>query len=120
MVLWRPILDGLAKGMCSTVRSKSGGVGCVLQRGSVITLRAILLCHGHHFSAKQWAMILDQAILPAMQVAAENDSTPVIGIISESPTVSNLDFLADPLPLPPCPDDEGLKKFALAAESDER
>jgi len=119
MVLWRPILDGLANGMCSTVQSKSGGVGCVLQRGSVMTLRAILLCHGQHFSAKQWAIILDQTILPAMQKAAENDSSPVTGIISESPTVSNLDFLVDPLPLPPSPDDEGLKKFALAAQSDE-
>ena len=118
MVLWRPILDGLAKGMCSTVSTgNSEGVGCILQRGSVITLRAILLRHGHRFSALQWSVIMNQVILPAMQIGIETDTTPVTKIISESPIVSNLDFFTDPLTLPPSSTNEGLLQFAAAAHS---
>ena len=119
MVLWRPILDGLAAGICSTAPSSSGGVGCLVQRGSVITMRAILLRHGSVFSTSQWSVILRQVILPAIQIGAEYDTSPVTTITSESPSVSSLDFLNEALPLPPTTDDEGLKKFAELAESDE-
>ena len=120
MVLWRPILDGLAAGICSTAPSSSGGVGCLVQRGSVITMRAILLRHGSTFSTSQWAVILTQVLLPAIQIGAEYDASPVISITSESPAVSSLDFLNDALPLPPTTEDEGLLKFAELAETDER
>ncbi len=116
MVLWRPILDGLAAGICSTKSiGNSEGVGCIAQRASVITLRAILLRHGHRFSASQWSVIMNKVILPAMQIAIETDTTPVTKIISESPIVSNLDFFSDPLALPPSGTNEGLLKFAEAA-----
>lgn len=118
MVIWRPILDGLAKGICSPVSTgNSEGVGCILQRGSVIALRAILLRHGHRFSASQWSIIMNQVILPAMQIAIETDTTQVAKIISESPIVSNLDFFTNPLPLPPSSTNEGLLQFASAAHS---
>ena len=118
MVLWRPILDGLANGICSTITlGNTEGVGCVVQRGSVITLRAILLRHGHRFSSAQWRVIMNQVILPAMQTAVETDTTPVTKIISESPLVSNLDFFSEPLSLPPSNSDEGLLKFAEAAHN---
>lgn len=120
MVLWRPILDGLAAGICSTAPSCSGGVGCLVQRGSVITMRAILLRHGSIFSVSQWSVILRQVILPAIQIGAEYDASPVTTITSESPSVSSLDFLNEALPLPPTTDDEGLMKFAELAETDER
>eukprot|EP00551_Chaetoceros_affinis_P004309 CAMPEP_0203668256 /NCGR_PEP_ID=MMETSP0090-20130426/4937_1 /ASSEMBLY_ACC=CAM_ASM_001088 /TAXON_ID=426623 /ORGANISM="Chaetoceros affinis, Strain CCMP159" /LENGTH=2105 /DNA_ID=CAMNT_0050532651 /DNA_START=189 /DNA_END=6503 /DNA_ORIENTATION=+ len=117
MVLWRPILDGLAHGMCSSITSgNAGGVGCIVQRGSVITLRAILLRHGHIFSVSQWNVIMNQVILPAMQVAIQTDKTSVTNIISESPLVSNLDFFSEPLALPPPVGNEGLRKFAAAAQ----
>lgn len=119
MAMWRPLLDGLAAGMCSTASSISGGVGCLVQRGSVMALRAILLRHGKLFSVAQWSAILKYVILPAMQIGAENDVSPVIQISSESPSVSSLDFLGEPLPLPPSCDDEGLQKFASIAQSDE-
>jgi hypothetical protein len=118
MVLWRPILDGLAQGMCSKASfGNSEGVGCILQRGSVMTLRAILLRHGPRFSVSQWTVIMNKVILPAIQIAIEMDTTPVTKIISESPIVSNLDFFSEPLPLPPPRNDEGLKKFVVAAQS---
>jgi len=119
MCLWRPLLDGLASGISSNKfgGSSSDGVGCIVQRGSTITLRAILLRHGHRFSANQWSVIMNQVILPSMQVAIENDTTSVTKIISESPIVSNLDFFPEPLPLPPSSADEGLLKFAVAAQS---
>ncbi len=118
MVLWRPILDGLANGMCSSITSgHTEGVGCIVQRGSVITLRAILLRHGHTFSVSQWGVIMNEVILPAMQVAIQTDKTPVTNIISESPIVSNLDFFSEPLALPPPVGNEGLLKFAAAAQS---
>lgn len=118
MVLWRPILDGLAAGICSTARSSSGGVGCLVQRGSVVTMRAILLRHGARFSNSQWAVILRQVVLPAIQIGAEYDVSPVMSITSESPGVSSLDFLNEALPLPPNPNDEGLLKFSERQQSD--
>lgn len=112
MVLWRPIFDGLAHCMCSEVsHGNSEGVGCIKQRGGIVALRAILLRHGHKFSVSQWKVIMNNVILPAIQVAIENDITPVTRIISESPIVSNLDFFSDPLTLPPPIDNEGLQKF---------
>ena len=118
MVLWRPILDGLANGMCSSITSgNSEGVGCIVQRGSIITLRAILLRHGHIFSVSQWGVIMNEVILPAMQIAIQTDDTPVTKIISESPIVSNLDFFSEPLTLPPPVGDEGLLRFGAAAHS---
>lgn len=119
MVLWRPLLDGLAEGVRSTFPSISGGVGCLVQRGSVLALRAILLRHGHVFSSEQWSVILKQTLLPSIQVAAESDVSPVIRITSETPFISNLDFLAESPRLPPPNDDEGLTKFAERAQSEE-
>mmetsp|Transcript_9258 Transcript_9258/g.19271 ORF Transcript_9258/g.19271 Transcript_9258/m.19271 type:complete len:2226 (+) Transcript_9258:141-6818(+) len=119
MAIWRPLLDGLAAGICSSAPSSSGGVGCLVQRGSVMALRAILLRHGRLFSVPQWAAILSYVILPAIQIGAENDCSPVNKISSESPSVSSLDFIGEPLSLPPLCDDEGLKKFSAMAQSDE-
>lgn len=120
MVLWRPIVDGLSAGICCRAKSNSGGVGCLVQRGSVMTLRAILLRHGSSFSVTQWAVLLRQAILPSIQRGSENDVSPVVCITSESPSVSSLDFLAEPLPIPPHSDHEGLLKFAAKVQHDER
>jgi len=119
MAIWRPLLDGLAAGMCSSASSISGGVGCLVQRGSAIALRAILLRHGGAFSVSQWLAILNFVILPAVQIGAESDSSPVTKISSESPSVSSLDFVGEPLPLPPPRDDEGLDKFSAMAECHE-
>lgn len=119
MSLWRPIFDGLAGGICSNVSCTSGGVGCFIQRGSVITLRSILLRYGTLFTPGQWKAIIIHSIFPAIESAAKNDSTPVMKIISESPTVSNLDFLTEPLPLPPSVDDEGLVEFATVWKLDD-
>lgn len=119
MVLWRSLLDGLAEGIKSTLPSNAGGVGCLVQRGSVLALRAILLRHGHLFSTSQWVVIMDQTILPALQTAAENDVSPVVSILSESPTISSLDFLAEPQRLPPPHDDRGLVMFAQQAQNAE-
>lgn len=119
MAIWRPLLDGLASGMCSSASSISGGVGCLVQRGSAMALRAILLRHGKLFSVSQWLAILSNVILPAVQIGAESDSSPVTKILSESPSVSSLDFVGEPLSLPPECDDEGLQKFAVMTQSDE-
>lgn len=115
MVLWRTLLEGLANGIKSTLPSNAGGVGCLVQRGSVLALRAILLRHGHHFSTAQWIAILTTTILPAIQAAAESDGSAVVVITSESPSISSVDFVADPQALPPTNDDEGLRKFANQA-----
>ncbi len=112
MVLWRPIIDGLSAGICASSSSLKGEMGCFVQRGSVITLRSILLRYGDTFTPAQWKAMINQSILPSMNKAACDDKTPVVKIISESPSVSNLDFLTEPLPLPPGKDDEGLLNFA--------
>ena len=119
MVLWRPIIDGLADGICSSLPSSAGGVGCLVQRGSVLTLRAILLRYGDAFSTNQWEAILKHAIVPAIKKGAKNDRTTVVTITSESPAVTSLDFLADPLHLPPSPDDEGLQGHAHGQVAEE-
>jgi len=119
MAIWRPLLDGLATGMCSSASSISGGVGCLVQRGSAMALRAILLRHGGVFSVSQWSAILNYVLLPAVQIGAESDSSPVTKISSESPSVSSLDFVGEPLRLPPPSDDEGLHKFSAMTQSDE-
>ena len=119
MVLWKPILDGLASGIRSKAKSNSGGVGCLVQRGSVMTMRSILLRHGRLFSCLQWSVIMKQILLPAIQSAAESDPSPVTSITSESPSVSSLDFVVEPLPPPPAPEDEVLRNFAVKAQSDE-
>jgi len=118
MILWRPIFDGLSRGMSSSVTCSSGGVGCFVQRGSVMTLRSILLRYGTSFSPNQWKAIMNDSILPSMELAAKNDTSQVMKIISESPTVSNLEFLTEPLPLPPPVYDEGLIKFAEESNLD--
>mmetsp|Transcript_59953 Transcript_59953/g.147342 ORF Transcript_59953/g.147342 Transcript_59953/m.147342 type:complete len:2142 (-) Transcript_59953:113-6538(-) len=120
MVLWRTLLEGLANVISATERSRSGGVGNLVQRGSVLALRAIMLRHGSLFSNKQLGVVLEQTILPAIQSAVENDGTPVTSIASESPAVSSLDFLAEPLPVPPAVDDVGLLKFEEVVRSGER
>lgn len=119
MAIWRPLLDGLAAGMCSRASSISGGVGCLVQRGSTMALRAILLRHGKEFSVTQWSAIFNNVIIPAVQIGAESDSSPVTKISSESPSVSSLDFVGEPLPPPPSSNDEGLQKFAAMAQTDE-
>ena len=119
MVLWRPIFDGLAEGIRCTAKSRAGGVGCLVQRGSVLALRAILLRHGSCFSVKQLAAILQQTLMPSLQRAVANDRSPVVNITSESPSVSSLDFLVDPLPLPPAPDDPGLLRFEEVARKND-
>lgn len=120
MVLWRTLLDGLANGIKSSRHSNAGGVGCLVQRGSVLALRAILLRYGHNFSTAQWSALLTQTLLPAIQAAAESDDSPVIRITSESPSISSVDFLAEVQVLPPQPDDDGLQKFAEQSSSAER
>jgi brefeldin A-inhibited guanine nucleotide-exchange protein len=115
MVLWRPIFEGLADGIRCTARSQAGGVGNLVQRGSILALRAILLRHGSLFTMNQLSVVLQQTILPSMQRAVESDHSPVVSITSESPTVSSLDFLTDAMPLPPPPNDPGLMKFQEVA-----
>ena len=116
MVLWRPLFEGLAEGIRCTARSRAGGVGCLVQRGSVLALRAILLRHGSCFSINQLAAVLQQTLMPALQTAVASDQSPVVTITSETPSVSSLDFLADPLPLPPPANDPGLLKFEEVAK----
>lgn len=111
MGLWRPLLEGLAEGVRSSARSSAGGVGCLIQRGSILALRAILLRHGELFTTEQLYAILEQTLIPAIQSGAENDFCPVVDITSESPSVSNIDFLVDSPPLPPPPDDIWLMRF---------
>jgi hypothetical protein len=118
MVLWRPLLDGLAEGIKSKARTSADGLGCLVQRGSIMALRAIFVRHGGVFSIPQWEAILRETILPAIQAAAENEMSPVVGITSESPHLSSIDFLADSLPIPPPPIDPGLRKFEVLAMSD--
>lgn len=111
MALWRPLFEGLAEGVRSAAKSSAGGVGCLLQRSSVLAFRAILLRHGHIFSTPQLVAVLEQTLIPAIQTGCENDISPVVRITSESPSVSSIDFLVEPLPLPPPPDDESLLAF---------
>jgi Domain of unknown function (DUF1981) len=108
MALWRPLLEGLADGVQSPMRNGAGGVGCFVQRGSVLALRAILLRHGNLFSTQQWVAVLEQTLIPSIQKGAESDTSSVVRITSESPSVSSVDFLAEPWPLPPPPDDSSL------------
>jgi hypothetical protein len=108
MVLWRPLFEGLAAGVRSPARSSVSGVGCLVCRASVLALRAILLRHGGVFSYLQLSAILEQTILPSIQAAAESDLSPVVWITSESPAISSIDFLVDPLPLPPPSNDQSL------------
>jgi Sec7-like guanine-nucleotide exchange factor len=117
MAPWRPLLEGLAEGVRSNVRNVVGGVGCLLQRGSILALRAILLRHGHVFSAEQLAAIIEQTLIPSIQAGAESDRSPVTSITSESPAVSSIDFLAESLPLPPPTDDPSLQQFWADLES---
>ena len=111
MALWRPLFEGLAEGIRSNAKTSRSGVGCLVQRGSVLALRAILLRHGQLFSTPELAAVLGQTIIPAIQAAAESDQSPVVAITSETPSGSNIDFLVDPLPLPPDNDDPALQQF---------
>lgn len=111
MVLWRPIFDGLARGVQVYARGDEGGVGCLIARSSLLAVRSILMRHYEIFTASQLAAILNQTIIPCFQAAVENDRSHVIRIISESPTVSNVDFIESPLPPPPPFDDPKLKLF---------
>ena len=120
MALWRPLLEGLAEGVRSSAKSSAGGVGCLLQRSSILAFRAILIRHGHIFSTDQWAAILDQTLIPAIQAGAEQDQSPVLRITSESPSVSNIDFLVDSLLLPPPSDDSALLAFKKLQPSSKR
>ena len=117
MVAWRPMLEGLAEWVRSPVTDGAGGVGCLLQRGSILALRAILIRHGSVFSTPQLTAILAQTLIPAIQAGAESDESPVLNISSESPFVSSIDFLADPLPLPPAVDDNRLRLFESNMDS---
>ena len=110
MALWRPLFEGLAEGVRSNAKTSRSGVGCLVQRGSILALRAILLRHGQLFSTPELAAVLGQTIIPAMQAAAESDQSPVVTITSETPSIS-IDFLVDPPPLPPEHDDPALQQF---------
>ena len=112
LVLWRPIFEGLANGIKSTAKTSASGVGCLIQRGSVLALRSILLRHGHLLSTSQLGLLLRETIIPAIQRAAECDRSHVSLLTSESPSISSIDFLASPSPLPPCHDDPFLQKFS--------
>jgi len=120
MTLWRPLLEGLANTLRSSVKSNAGGLGCLLPRASLLAIRSILLRHGSGFSTPQLHAIFSQTIIPAMLVAVEKDSSPVVGIVSESPAVSSIDFLVDAPPLPPPIDDPDLKVFGQASENPSR
>lgn len=120
MVLWRPLFEGLADGIRSPVRSSAGGLGCLVPRASLLALRAILLRHGRLFTVEQLCAILEQTVLPAIQESALSDESPVIHITSESPSVSSIDFLADPLPLPPRGDDPKLLLFEASSSTQNR
>jgi hypothetical protein len=111
MILWRPLFEGLAGGLKSMTATSESGVGCFIQRASILAFRAIILRHGGMFSPSQMAAILSQTLLPAIQEAAMKDASPVVSITSESPLISNIDFLVDCLPLPPAVDDAELLKF---------
>lgn len=115
MVLWRPLLQGLAGAAKATAPSRAGGVGCLIQRSSILAIRAILLRHGSLFSTSQLAVILQETLLPSFKEAAKSDLSPVLSITSESPAMSSLDFLGKPMPLPPAEDDDGLLKFEEVA-----
>ena len=91
-----------------------------MQRASIMTLRAIFLRHGSIFSSKQWFIILKEVLVPAIETSITFDKSAIISIVSESPVESNLEFLSQSLPLPPPMDDEGLQKFARAAQNEER
>ncbi|CAB9502026.1 inhibited guanine nucleotide-exchange protein [Seminavis robusta] len=119
MVLWRSLLEGLADGIRSKARSSAAGLGCLVQRGSIMALRAIFIRHGSIFSVPQWEAILRETLLPAIQDAAESEMSPVVGITSESPHLSSIDFLADSVPLPPPLNDPGLLKFEEIAMNNE-
>lgn len=111
MILWRPLFEGLAGGVKSMTATSESGVGCFIQRASILAFRAIILRHGDMFSTSQMAAILSQTILPAIHEAAMKDTSPVVSITSESPLISNIDFLVDAMPLPPSVDDADLLKF---------
>jgi hypothetical protein len=96
----------------STARTGASGVGCLIQRGSILALRSILLRHGHQLSTSQLGLLLRKTIIPAIQQAAECDRSHVSLLISESPSISSIDFLASPSPLPPSHDDPSLQKFS--------
>ena len=120
LALWRPIFEGLATGIKSTAKTSASGVGCLIQRGSVLAMRSILLRHGHLFSTSQMEAILKETIIPAIQQAAECDKSHVSLLTSESPSVSSIDFLASPLPLPPSHDDPSIQKFCALNEVPKR
>eukprot|EP00535_Pseudo-nitzschia_heimii_P012093 CAMPEP_0197196342 /NCGR_PEP_ID=MMETSP1423-20130617/32306_1 /TAXON_ID=476441 /ORGANISM="Pseudo-nitzschia heimii, Strain UNC1101" /LENGTH=2211 /DNA_ID=CAMNT_0042650137 /DNA_START=205 /DNA_END=6840 /DNA_ORIENTATION=+ len=111
MILWRPLFEGLAKGAKSTSRCRADGTGKFLQRSSVVALRTILLRHGSCFSDNQLKVVLADTILPAFQEALEQDKSPVVSIASETPSISSIDFLVAPFPIPPECDDDSLIKF---------
>lgn len=117
MAPWRSLLEGLAEGVRSSVRNVVGGVGCLVQRGSILALRAIMLRHGHLFSVAQLSAIIEQTIVPAIQAGAESDHSTVVSITSESPAVSSVDFLSETPPLPPSIDDPSLEQFRKDLES---
>jgi len=120
MVLWRPLFEGLAEGAKTTTRSREDGIGNLVQRGSVLALRAILLRHGSIFSDAQLGVVIKETVMPAFQIAVESDTSPIISIASESPSLSSLHFLASPLPVPPACDNEGLLKFELVSQQSDR
>lgn len=120
MVLWRPLFDGLGGTLQSQVRGTVGGLGCLIPRASLLAFRAILLRHGRMFSAAQLEAILVNTLLPAIQLSAESDPSPVVRITSESPAMSNIDFLVDSLPLPPPADDHQLRLFEATSSTPSR
>ena len=84
-----------------------------------MTLRSILLSHGQRFSIQQWKCILE-SITAGLQASARLDSSPVSIIVSESPSVTKIDFLSAPLPSLPSFEDKGLQEFAISLQRGSR
>ena len=112
MAFWRPLFDGLANGI---IRGR-GGRYLIIQRACVCTLRAILIRHGNLFSVEQWTAILEQSVLPKIQIGARQDKSNCVGLYSESPLENNFDFLQSEPALPPNANDDHLRECRLNAQ----
>ena len=57
-----------------------------------------------------------ESIITGLRASARLDSSPVSIIVSDSPTITKIDFLSTPLPSPPKFEDEGLQAFAQSLQ----
>lgn len=63
------------------------------------------------FSTQQLSAILKDTIIPAIQIAAEKEESPILQILSEGPAMSTFDFISTVPPLPPDTDHPKLLEF---------